>query len=192
MADASAPSRGGRSKRRRYVVDRRFQLKFTAFVVVSAGIFAVTVMAEYYGYFGRSVSSNLLDPGLLFLFLAANKLLLIKLVLFLGVFLAVSVLLSFRIAGPLFNLQRSFRAVAEGALFHRARFRQKDELHEVAEEFNRMMETLQKKVEGDRGTAEEMIEALEAFSRAGLDAGQLKSLEELREKARRLTQGFRL
>ncbi len=140
-------------------------------------------MAEYYGYFGRSVSSNLLDPGLLFLFLSANKLLLIKLALFLGVFLAVSVLLSFRIAGPLFNLQRSFRVVADGALSHRARFRQKDELQDVAEEFNRMMETLQKRVEGDRRTAEEMIEALDRFSsRAGLDGGQVKSLEELREK----------
>jgi methyl-accepting chemotaxis protein len=179
-------------KRRRFIVDRRFQLKYTALTAGAAAVFGATVLADYYGYYGRSVSSNLLEPGLFYLFLAANKILVLKLGLFLALFSAGAMLISFRIAGPFFNLRRCFRDAAEGLLTARVRFRDRDEFHDVADEFNRMMGELQKKVAEDRRSAQEMSEALDVLAGAPLTPDQKKIVDELRRKTGGLTQGFRL
>lgn len=50
-------------------------------------------------------------------------------------------ILSHRTAGPLYHLNRVFEEVGRGNLKARAKFRQNDEFQEVAESFNKMMDS---------------------------------------------------
>jgi nitrogen fixation/metabolism regulation signal transduction histidine kinase len=50
-------------------------------------------------------------------------------------------ILSHRTAGPLYHLNRVFEEVCRGNLKARAKFRQNDEFQEVAESFNKMMDS---------------------------------------------------
>ena len=179
-------------KRRKTIVDRHFQLRFALLVLGAAAMFASTVLTDYYAYFGRSVSSNLLDPGLFGVFLAANKPLVLKLVLFLVLIFGGAILMSFRIVGPLFNLRRVCRAVGAGNLAHRARFRDRDEFRDVAAEFNRMMDDIRDGVAEDRRAAEEIAHALERLAHDAADPARKITIDGLREKALLITRRFQL
>jgi methyl-accepting chemotaxis protein len=68
-----------------------------------------------------------------------------------GVFLLLTVhslLVSHRIAGPLFRFQRVFEAVAKGDLAVRANIRKQDYLHTHAKSLNEMIEALEKRMQG--------------------------------------------
>jgi signal transduction histidine kinase len=61
----------------------------------------------------------------------------------LGAALALSLLLARRIAGPLAQLRDGARRIAGGAFAHRLQVRTRDEIEELAEEFNRMSQALE-------------------------------------------------
>lgn len=54
-------------------------------------------------------------------------------------------LLSHRTAGPMFHFKRVFGEIKSGKLDRRIRLRPKDDFRDVAEAFNEMMDTLQRK-----------------------------------------------
>ena len=89
-------------------------------------------------------------------FLLAQKLPLIQLVIFVFVLVFVTVFLSHRVAGPLVNLEKSLARVADGDLTTRVQLRPRDELKNVRDSFNLALSSLHRKVSSDRSRAKEV------------------------------------
>ena len=64
---------------------------------------------------------------------------------FMALMTLVGLVVSHRTAGPLFHFKRVFEEIRSGETKARIRLRPKDEFKEVAEAFNKMMDTLQNK-----------------------------------------------
>lgn len=174
-------------------IDVRLQGQFVAVVMGSVGFATALMLVDYYRYYGHSVSSNLLDPSLLAAFLKINTALVIQLFFFLMVVGLLAVLLSHKIAGPLFNLKRAMRAVAEGDLAQRARFRKRDQMMDVKDEFNLMMKSVHTRVSADRSAVDAALRQLEAvLGRGGLTPDIVKKLEEARERLKGVTRDFKV
>ena len=181
-----------RAFRWRLFIDRELQLHFVAAVMTFTLLAVGIMLTQYYYYFGRTMASNLMDPGLLQLFLGANKLLVVKLVLFLLFALAAAVALSHLIAGPLYSLQKSFAVVAGGNLRHRARLRRSDRLQKLSGNFNKMVEEFAARVARDRGAARELIDGLKALERDAPSDAVREAAARLRGRAENLTRDFQL
>jgi methyl-accepting chemotaxis protein len=174
--------------RRRFIIDSPFQWKIIILVLTTSSIAIMLVLSEYYFYFGRQVSSNILDPRL---FIEANRVLLVKLVVF---FVALSmgvVLMSHRIAGPLYRLERVCQSVAKGDLSHRANWRRGDELQKLKTEFNLMLDSLHKNLGAYDQTVKETLSRVEELRKTeGLSAEAQQSLQTIQNELTKLTQFF--
>jgi methyl-accepting chemotaxis protein len=126
-----------------YLVNPALQGKWALGVAGAVLFSGVLLFGEYYVTFGRNAPGGPWDRELMWIFLRAHRLLLVQLAVFTAALAAVTVFYSHRVVGPLVNLRRCLRLLAEGDLAVRASFRRNDELHELAEAFNDMAETLQ-------------------------------------------------
>ncbi len=187
-----AATRNGAPPKRRlrnYLLDARFQLKYTGMVVV-----VTLLVASVLGWVAYRASHeqtemltiNLTMQGETAEFIeqtareADQKLLLYiiggiaALVLSLGV---TGIVVTHRVVGPAFKMKSLFRYVADGHLKLYGRLREGDELQDVFAEFERMIERL-------RANQRDEITRLEAVIASAKDASApqsvLDSLDELR------------
>ena len=125
--------------RLRKLIKPRFQLKIVAAFVLLAAI-SVLLQAILLGHalgtlaeLGGEQESRLL--------LEARDLvvsdLLLSFAVLMPLFLAVGILVTFRIAGPLYRLELHFRAMSEGKDPGPCRLRKNDELHDLCDWINR-------------------------------------------------------
>ena len=68
---------------------------------------------------------------------------LLVLAFLLPVFVVDTIKLSHRFAGPIYSLRRAIREVAEGRQPRRLKFRRRDFWHELANDYNKMLEKLE-------------------------------------------------
>ncbi len=140
-----------RHKRRNFLVNPRFQLRFAFFIsswVIGLSLMfplmldeALTVIIELVirDPRGPEVAQILAAKKDLFRNLYIFELIFVLVVFFLGIFL------SHRIAGPLYKLDQYFREAARtGRLRSGLRFRSGDHFLELAENYNRMVDSVQK------------------------------------------------
>jgi methyl-accepting chemotaxis protein len=73
----------------------------------------------------------------------------------------ISIFMSHKIAGPLFQLKKLFSEVKNGNLTQRLAFRSKDYFQDLVPEFNGMMESLQSRIENTDNSAKGAILSLE-------------------------------
>jgi HAMP domain-containing protein len=92
-----------------------------------------------------------------------------------------ALLASFRIAGPLFRLERSFESLAAGDLGLRIRFRPRDQGEGLADTFNRLSAALRDRRSRVRACREECL-ALVAEVRALDDSASPETREALRAR----------
>lgn len=71
-----------------------------------------------------------------------------------------SVIVSHRIAGPLYRLRKSFDSVTKGDLSHTAKLRKNDYLHREAEAFNEMLVSLRNRITELAKYSSEMTDVL--------------------------------
>jgi methyl-accepting chemotaxis protein len=140
MTSTSPPFR-----RKAYFINPALQSKYLIAVAAYAGVTAVLLAVEYYFAFGRNSPYGPWNPDMVRIFLRAHWILIAQLVVFTGGLTVLAVLLSHRVAGPVVNLKRCMEALAAGDYTVRAKFREKDELKELADAFNVMAEALGKK-----------------------------------------------
>lgn len=144
-----------RGKRRNYIVHRAFQLKHTVLLILlSLGgnlLMAVGILWAF--RFFRLWQGSTLPTGLL---AVAGVILAVNLVaaFFTGL------MLSHRIAGPIYNLTRIFHRAAQGETSIRLKLRDDDEFQDAAAAFNDLMGHFQ---ERDLATVERIQAALEAL-----------------------------
>lgn len=139
--------------RRRYFVNRSLQGRMVLGVVGAALLSFVIVLVDYYLSFGRNAGW---DPAMLEVFLKAQKLPLIQLVVFVFVLVLVTVFLSHRVAGPLVNLEKSLARVAEGDLTTRLQLRPHDQLKDIRDTFNHAITSLHARISTERGRVKEV------------------------------------
>lgn len=144
--------------RRRYFVNRSLQGRLVLGMVSAAVLSFIFVLVDYYLSFGRNAgwSAEMLE-----IFIKAQKLPLIQLLVFIFVLVFVTIYLSHRVAGPLINLEKSLARVAEGDLTTRLQLRPKDELKDIRDAFNQMMNALHSRVSDERGRVKEVRHLLD-------------------------------
>lgn len=142
-------------KRRVKWIDPKFQRRYVFLLLaitflVSAilfGIFWVHIEA----ILTVLIEAGFMQTGDLFAFIEDELISLLLSVMFVVIFFSLilvyfSVMISHRIAGPMFALKRSLDRIAEGNLKDaRVKFRSKDEFHEIADALNRVVDELEKK-----------------------------------------------
>ena len=174
---------GGPPKRRfrNYLLDTRFQLKYTG-MVVGVTLLVATVLGylAYEQSRGQTemMQMNMYDQGETEEFIQAeaerydrNLLLaigggILALVISLGV---TGILVTHRVVGPAYKLKRLFQDVSEGHLRVYGKLRQGDELWDVFVEFEKMIEKLR------QGQRDEIAQLQSIIDRAK-DATQTESV----------------
>lgn len=193
-ANKPAPPLGMHPKRRfrNYLLDSRFQLRYTGMVVV-----VTFIIASFLGWIAYQQSkgqTEMMTIGMMDDAVDAGAMELIQaeaeaydrqfllsiiggiaiLVLSLG---ATGILVTHRIVGPAFKMKSLFRDVADGHLRIRGGLRKGDELQDVFLEFERMINKLR---DGKRSEIDLLEAAIARAKSADVDAGVVSDLEALR------------
>jgi methyl-accepting chemotaxis protein len=116
-----------------------------------------------------------------------------KLAIYLAGAFAVSLLLSHRIAGPLFRFEKSAERVGAGDLSFRVALRQADEFGAFQDKFNGMLASLKDRVSLDAAGAARVARDLDALSRtASLSASVVEDLQRLSTESAKIGTSFKL
>jgi len=149
------------NRRKTYLINPRFQWRFIAFMA-AVSLLAIAVLFLSNVLFFREMEQAALSIGLTrdnpyFDFLDEQKSSLYT--LYFGVsgvafvlMMAVGILYSHRIAGPLHNLRNKMQRIAEGEEPSKVEFRRRDQFRELAESFNAMIARLRDTGKSDGGT----------------------------------------
>lgn len=152
-------------RRRQYLIDKRLQLRFTALVVMLVVVYSVFLAGATYVNYKISCivfdNSSLYDPAVEEAIQAEGRKTVITTTIFLvvnGLVVAgVFILLTHKVAGPLYRIRRQITDVRDGKLPSKIVLRKNDELGHLADSFNEMTEAL-------RDVARHDMEDLKALS----------------------------
>ncbi|MFH1848542.1 MAG: methyl-accepting chemotaxis protein [Candidatus Omnitrophota bacterium] len=133
-------------RRRIFLVDKKFQLKYTGliliFMFIVAWIAGHTVYHTGWLLMGEKLSNVYPQGRLVMMMRTINMTLLLRTCLLIPVVILVSIFLSHRIAGPLFNIERFMKGIAKGDLSKKLILRKNDELKDLAKTINEMVDDL--------------------------------------------------
>jgi len=131
-------------KRRAYLINKRMQLKVTIRVIFVAILFSLFVGFEVYITIWPVVSGVISKDMVSFvrhqIFIRAMFFFLP----FIFVLAASSILLSHRVAGPLYRIERTLDRLIQGEDVEHIRLRKNDELKELAEKINKLIPIIKK------------------------------------------------
>ncbi len=134
------------TKRRNYFVNKRVQGLYALFIIMSVGIISLLVSMEilrtFYGSFGQMDNESFFTGVNIYFIFKVLALLVLGSLLIGGL----SLFASHRIAGPIFRLNKSLKQLAKGHYDERLSFRKHDYFQEIAENFNSMAESFEKKI----------------------------------------------
>ena len=136
-------------RRRRYLVEKKFQLKFAGMILLF--MFAVALFCSLTIYYntwmllGDKLANVYPQGRLAGILKQANFVLFIRLLLITPLVGVLAIVLSHRIAGPIYRIKKTLDEVTKGDYSKRLYLRNTDELKDVAESINKVMELLEKK-----------------------------------------------
>lgn len=176
---------------RNYLLDPRFQLKYTGMVVAVALLVGVVLGALAYQQ-SRAQTEMLTiswamegqtEAYITEQAAAADRTLLLQIsggILILVFALGITgILVTHKVVGPAFKMKLLFEDVVEGHLRVRGKLRKGDELQDVFEAYERMIETLRDR---QREEIELLEKGIERARAAGATDAQLTELEALKEQ----------
>ena len=161
-----------KSRRRRYFIDPQFQVRHIVGFAIFGAVAALIVggVVAYLFLFElpkTSVDQRFWGPE----FLSNLTWVILALVVVACLW---SVFVSHKVVGPMFRLKKVMRAVGEGDLTHRVRFRTRDRLKDVGAACDEMIVGLGNLVSADRNSAAE-ISATAKKARQTLDREETAS-----------------
>lgn len=130
-------------KRKQYLVDRDYQLRFVTrmFMIVLAVAAASSLVAT--GLLWRYMyHPELSQQTLIYCFISVALTLLVELLLSIPIVLFVGIRQSHRIVGPMNRIKRTLEAIGNGDFSQRITLRQGDALEDLAKAINQMAESL--------------------------------------------------
>ena len=185
------PDEDQRFQRKTVLVKRSLQLKYIGMVFLSVLVASMIVGGDVYYSLMRVMLTEC--PSVTDRVVQFNTVLLVKIALYLGLMLLISLYVSHRFAGPIFRFEKSCQSLSTGDLTHRVSLRTGDELMELQEEFNAMAAALQALVQKDRNLAQRLTERIEEISkRPSTDAGVREDLKSLQLELDHLTKSFKV
>ncbi len=174
-AAAAAPTERGflsshvMFRRRRFLVNRRYQLRITGITVGTALVLLLLLNFSLFASNQRSTAAALAVAPELRTYLAAQDrfqitlMILGSLAFLAGVFL-LGILETHRTAGASYNARRSLEKLREGRYRVRMRLRRGDNLKEIEQAFNDLADTLHSRAIHEAETFEEMAGRAEKIS----------------------------
>ena len=184
-------------RRKNYFINKRFQTNFIVKffililleVVLAIGVFAyITSGTITTGYMGPDLK---VEKTLSF-FLPSFSILYLIVALLIGLSgIVVFLLVSHKIAGPLYNFEKSLNIINKGDLSHRCNLRQSDQLITLAESLNNFTSTIDHQIGEVKLAISETIELLDEIQ-TSLPSGQQDrkiseaSLNKVLEKLRQI------
>ena len=145
---------GQHHKRSIFLINRKFQLTFIAYMVVAVAIAIFAFYMSFIYFFKQMIYEGhtlpLPSDHHYFLLLEMQKAFMLKvfiitsIIVFLFLF-AFGLLLGHRIAGPIMRLQNKLQKIIEGKQIQSLKFRENDFFQELPSLFNQAMEKLNKK-----------------------------------------------
>ena len=136
-------------RRRRYLVERRFQLKFAGMILLFMFVVALfcsfTIYYNIWMLLGEKLANVYPQGRLVGILRQANFDLFKRLLLIAPLVGILAIVLSHRIAGPIFRIKKTLDEIIQGDYGKRLYLRNTDELKDVAESINKIVELLEKK-----------------------------------------------
>ena len=175
-----------RAFRRSYIVKRRLQWKIFAYIIIMLFSFTLFVGISVYSPLLTILYSSLppqdatLQEAAHF-FLAIEKYIWVSIVIVMGLIGFYSIVLSHKIAGPIYRFERTLQEVGQGNLSLRIHLRKHDELQELGAEFNRALAFLDGQMQKANHAVEEVERAQAAL--VALCGSQVPQSEEIQRRA---------
>ncbi|MCD6459837.1 hypothetical protein J7L67_04125, partial [bacterium] len=133
-------------KRRNYFINKQVQGIYALFIIMSVGIISLLVSMEilrsFYNSFGSLGNESFFNSVNIYFIIKVLILLVMGSILIGGL----SLFASHKIAGPIFRLNSSLKNLAKGKYEERIKFRKNDYFQEIADNFNRMAESVEQRV----------------------------------------------
>ena len=165
-----------RKQNRIFLVNRDFQMRYTKSAVgvglVSTALTTLIILYPLYQFEILRIPKFLPIPVLSAMVVAA--------VVNIGVVAFMGIMVTHKIAGPMYSLVRCFRRVAMGKFDNPMRQREGDELRFVVRNFNDMLQGLQVSTADDLGLLAEARKKL----KAGLTDTSIPEFDELEKRLR--------
>ncbi len=133
-------------KRRQYLIDHSYQLRFASrvfLVVLIAAVLGMILSVNLLWQHADHTGLPLQTPVIMSLFAIATMML-FELLVAIPLVLWLSIRQSHQVVGPLSRVQRILEAIGQGDLSKRITLREGDTLEELAETINHMAEQLQR------------------------------------------------
>jgi methyl-accepting chemotaxis protein len=130
-------------RRRTYLIKTGLQLRYMGIIISTMLMVAFGVGWITYDTSWSQIANtpDLTLDKLSVIFDSVNNLLLRWIGIFVLVIAALSILVSHKIAGPVYRLEETTKLIASGDLTHRIHLRQGDELRDLQDAFNKMSES---------------------------------------------------
>ena len=152
-----------RFQRKTVLVKRSLQLKYIGMVFLSVLVASMIVGGDVYYSLMRVMLTEC--PSVTDRVVQFNTVLLVKIALYLGLMLLISLYVSHRFAGPIYRFEKSCQSLSTGDLTHRVSLRTGDELMELQEEFNDMAAALQALLQKDRNLVQRLSERVDEITK---------------------------
>lgn len=171
--ESRAMSGTPRSQRRlrNYLLDPRFQLKYTWMIVVTCTAVASSVGVAAHKFARLAQEAGVANEREALILVMAGLLVALVVALFVS-----GIYITHRIVGPAYKLRQLFRRVREGEMKLDGRLRSGDELQEVFLEFEKMLVAMEAR---RRSTEDAIDEILHSAEQVGAPASTLEQLRRL-------------
>jgi signal transduction histidine kinase len=167
-------------QRKTILIKKHLQYRYMALIFTSVLLAFIVVGLDMLWTVSKVVTEHPMMQPLLDEMSAMVPVFGIKILLYLGIVLIVSVVVSHRMAGPVFKFEKSCATVAEGDLTHRVYLRKGDQLTELQDQFNNMM-----------GAVDEAVKEYENFRLEAAAAGMQDKAEALRKRVAEIMPKFK-
>lgn len=139
-----------RERRKKYIVKKKLQYKYLLFVLMAMLIPTLVCGGTLYYFIWQTVADEIAIPeaiaeNLIPALNRVNATIFIVMPLVILLMLVLSVLISHRIAGPVYRLEKELEEInKEEDYTRRIKFRSKDELQEIADGINKLLDNINK------------------------------------------------
>ena len=143
-----------KNQRKVYLINPKFQLKVTSYFIFLAIINILVFYGCVYYFFdifhSKGIEIGLPENHVFFMFIEdqitrMTSIFVVMAILTVLILLIAGVLISHRIAGPMYRLNMDLRGMAEKKELKSLKFREKDFFQEIPEAFNLVVDSFEKK-----------------------------------------------
>ena len=168
-------------QRKTILIKKHLQYRYMALIFASVLLAFIVVGLDVLWTVSKVVNEHPMMQPVLEEMTAMAPLFGIKICMYLLIVLIVSVVVSHRMAGPVFKFEKSCSVISEGDLTHRVYLRKGDQLMDLQDQFNNMAES----VHG-------MVGEYEKFRAAAAAAGLKDKSDALGVEIRRIMPNFKV